>query len=262
MKRIIKVKEFSDGSLLILPHQYHKSKPKLKEKPLYYDFDFNSPPPHYFDMSSRDYSLLLKRNYKKLFDKELFMDNPYFFTLTTSNYISVKDLLKKLHNFFVNLNRHFGKFEYLRTIEYNRSRLLHLHLLVCFYNKPVELNGFYVEKHLWKLGFVCVREVSSFMGVIEYLTTYKKNNLQPLTKRYTLFSKGTKIISMSKNFIIGKKEYKEYTIDINHYNKIINDTQDIEKYGGFKREDFHHYFDEENQESKKCIDRIYIRHKA
>ena len=257
MSRVIKLKEFSDGNILITTHQYYKLKPKRIETPI----DFNSNIVSYSCyMSCRDYSLLLKRHYKKLFDKELFRDNPYFFTLTINNYMSTKDLLKKLHNFFVGLNRHFGKFEYFRTLEHNSKYLLHCHILISFYNKPIGLNSDYVSKHLWKLGFVCVKEVSSFMGVLEYLTTFKTQNRHPKTKFYTHFFKGTKIISMSEKFIIGKKTFKEYTIDENQYKRIIKDNEHLNSCGGFMKIDSHNYFDDDSQKSKTCIDRVYIRY--
>ncbi len=100
------------------------------------------------------------------------------------------------------------------------------------------------------------------MGVLEYCTTYKKNNIQKgKNKGYTYFPKGTKIISMSENFIVKNKEYEEFEIDKSTFYNFLSQREEIEINGGFMRIDKHSYFNNYYQETKECIDRVFVRFK-
>lgn len=255
----MKVRIYIDNTVEIIPHSFYPTPPKLDYLPknpyresTYIESSY---------MSSRDYSLTIKRIHRKLFSKQLSMDNLYFFTLTLKEKISLKQLNVAFHNFIVYVKRYFGKVEYLRAFEFhNKGDRLHVHVLLSFKDNPANLTKDFIEKYLWKLGNVHFEKSWNITGAIQYLTTYKKNNIQKnQNKGYTYFPKGTKIFSMSKNFILSDKEYKEIEIDKETYYFILSKKAEINKSGGFVREDKHFYYDERTQTTRECMDRVFIR---
>lgn len=259
MKNTIILRVYKDNTIEIIPHPYYPNpnKTNLLPKNPYRESTYIESS----YMSSREYSLLLKRRYRELFSKQLSLDNPYFFTLTLRERIPLKQLNIEFHKFIVYVNRKVGKPEYLRAFEFhNKGSRLHIHTLLSFRENPTNFTKEYIEKYLWKLGSVHFKRAWSPMGVLEYCTTYKKNDIQKgKNKGLTYFPKGTKIISMSENFVLSDKEYEEQIIDKKTFYNLLSQKETIEENGGFMRVDEHFYFNEYYQEIKECMDRVFIR---
>lgn len=259
MSNVIKVKIYKDNTLEIIPHPYYSNSQKrnLLPKNPYRESVFIESS----YMSSKEYSLLLKRRYRELFNKQLLLDNPYFFTLTLRERLSLNQLNKEFHKFIVYVKRRVGKPEYLRVFEFhNKGTRLHIHALLTFKERPINLNKEYIEKYLWKLGSVHFKRAWSAMGALEYCTTYKLNNIQKGKNKYlTYFPKGTKIISMSENFVVSDKDYDEKIVDTKTFYNLLSQKENIEENGGFMRIDEHFYFNEYYQEVKVCLDRVFVR---
>ena len=258
MNNKIKIKIYGDNTLEIIPHPYYHNPNKNTLIPKNPNRESSFIESSF--MNSKEYSLLLKRTYRKLFTSQLCLNNAFFITLTLKEIISIKQLNKEFHKFIVYTRRKISKPEYFRAFEFhNKGNRLHVHVLLSFNQQPTNLTKEFIEKNLWKLGAVDIKKSWSTMGALEYCTTYKRNNIQnDKNKGYTYFPKGTKIISMSENFIVKNKDYEEFEIDKSTFHNFLSQREEIEINGGFMRIDKHSYFNNYYQEVKECIDRVFV----
>lgn len=209
-------------------------------------------------MSSKDYQKLLKRYQKKLFQMKIDSENTYFITITLKNNLDYNTLLNEFHRFYVGLNRKFGKFEYLRTIQFQECKKYHIHIIIRFYDSPNNLNKSVLEK-MWKNGIVHLEPVDNVYNPIQYITRYDSNCIQPTNPHLTYFFKNSKIISYSKKFAIETEQTITYInnqqlefILKTYFYKFNN------KQGEYVRIDSHKFYNPKTYQYDTCCDRIFI----
>ncbi len=265
MENKIKMVVYDDNSILIDTHPYKQSKTKRTILPSRNPRNSsNKPPPKY--MTKRSYNAILKKTHKRLFGKILNINNPYWITFTLNNankHLDEKEISQEFHKFIMCVSYHFGKPAYIRAIEYqNKSGLrLHIHALLSFKDKPKGFNRSYVKKHLWKLGNVKIKLAYDCMGLIEYITIFKEQNINPTDKNFTNFIRGSKIISMSNDFIIGQQPSNETLIDKETLTAILNQVNELEDNGLRVRVNQHYFYNDNTQQIQCCIDNVFIRNK-
>lgn len=262
MSKKIKVTLYEDNTIRIDTHPYQPTNTVKNYIP-------SSKPnrgmikPQYDYMTKSNYFRLLNKTYKKLFGKRLKQDNSYWVTLSLDNdhsYYTEKRISQEFHKFIVYLGRYFEKPEYIRVLEYHENSFrLHIHTILSFKTNPKEFNELFIEEHLWKIGNVSVKPVSSFMGLLEYTKTKKSSNFHPKLKGYTKFQPNTKIFSMSQGFVIGDKEYKESFVDKSVVLDLLKKQREIKDNGGNLLVDQHVFYNNKSYKPEICIDRLYLR---
>ena len=209
-------------------------------------------------MSCKDCNKLLKRYQKKLFQMEIDSENTFFITLTLKNVLEYNSLLNEFHRFYVGLNRKFGKFEYLRVIQFQNCNKYHIHIIIKFYVFPNNLNKNVLEK-MWKNGIVHLEPVDNVYNLIQYVTRFNKNCVQETNPHLTCFLKNSKIISYSKKFTIETEQTITYInnqqlkfILETYFNKFKNGI------GEYVRIDNHKFYNPKTYQYETCYDRIFI----
>ena len=214
-------------------------------------------------MSCSDYSKLLKRVHRRLWERDFNQDNCVFITLTLKRNIGYHTLNDKLHKFFVYVKRKFGPFEYVRSFELQEKiHRYHIHTILQFENKPIGLDKDAIES-LWGLGVCDVQPINDIRGAIQYMTIFKEQHIQRDNEHFTYFRKGTRVISTSQRFGVPIKEdsYRDDFVTYDHLKKILEYHRLSFECGDgtFIRIDSHNYYDYNRMEISLCWDKVFIR---
>lgn len=249
---------YPDGRIEISTHSYilNRSKKHYPQKPYGYKKTF------LFEdlMTTKNYIRLLKSAHKRLWRRDYAGYDFVFLTLTCKNPISLESLSDIFNNFLILFRKKHGPFEYVRAFEFNEKMgYIHIHVILqfcilSFFNEKPFINENYLKK-IWKLGFFHVKYVEDIYGTLQYITTYKANNLLS-DQRLTKFPRNTKIISTSQHF--GVKISKSELVREEITKQGLSDLILKKPNNVFVRIDKHYFHNEFNHKQTCCIDKIFI----
>ena len=212
-------------------------------------------------MTTQQYTKTLKKFKNKLYDLDIQANKSVYITLTTSSISLWNDLKSRFQALILCLKRNFGKIYYIRAIEsHDKDNHFHIHMIVMFENEiPTNLNKEWIEKH-WKQGFVDYKNVSEPYGIIDYMTTFKSENINPTNDKYTKLPQFVQVISHSVDF--PKSEKKEIITTKNEMSEIVDSFKEycFEETGkqAYVYSDGHKYIDKDTGEIIYCLDRQYL----
>ncbi len=257
---LYKVRIYNDNRMTITLHEFNptpKREPKLPVR------NKTTPILTNMYMSCSEYSKLLKRFHRKLWERDFNQNNCVFITLTLNKDLGYHTLSEELRKFFIYVTRKFGPFEYVRVFELQEKiHRYHIHTILQFDNKPTTIDKGIIET-LWGLGVCDVQPVYDIRGVIQYITKFKEQHIQQENDHFTYFRKGTRVITTSQHFGIplNKESYREDYITHDHLNQILKYHWNMfdNGEGPFVRIDSHKHYDFESQESYNCWDKVFIR---
>lgn len=259
-ENLYKIRIYDDNRLTIITHDFN---PFQRTSPLP-SID-NTPTSKIINkyMSTKDYTRLLKRAHKKLWDRSFDQERCAFTTLTLSKDLDYHNLCNEFHRFLVYVKRKFGKFEYLKSIELQEQTLrYHIHAILQFQDILPRINQSNIEK-LWGLGVCDYKPVFDIWGVIQYLTKLKEQHLQKENPLFTHFLRGAKVISTSQHFgaQINSDSYRDEYITADHLKFILDFhfNKFSDKSGKFVRVDEHQFYNYQKCKMDSCMDRVFIR---
>lgn len=215
-------------------------------------------------MAVKEYKQLLNRHLYNLLISNDESKKYFFITLTLTDSMDYTQLTKEFTRFHTCITRHgkrrkWGKMEYVRAIELQDNGKYHIHIIAFFENPECFLSSSQVET-MWKLGFCKVESVYDLVGLKRYITTFCNNVINSCEKSLTLFPKGARLISSSRNFETQNEVVEEREIHANEVKELLHDiierNQDnpdfrIETIG-------HQYYDENAQDYRYHIDKYII----
>lgn len=211
-------------------------------------------------LTRKQYIKQLKKNKKKLTELKLDANKCCFLTLTTKQLFYWEQIKVKFDSFMRSIKRNFDKTYYIRAIESHENEThFHIHLILMFKNGiPKNFNQLWVKNH-WKHGFNDFQKVIEPYGIIDYITNFKEENLNPKNNNYTKFPQFIKVVTRSNDFPLSNKieiitDYNGLCEHINNLNtKCKQETgQDL-----FCYNDGHYFVDEETGEYDYCLDNQY-----
>ena len=215
-------------------------------------------------MTKIQYRKAIKKDRNKLYDLDIQAYKSIYITLTTSAACSWNDMVRKFQNFILCLKRHFGKVYYIRAIEtHEKGKRFHIHTIIMFENGiPTEINKKWIKKH-WKQKVVDYQKVIEPYGIIEYMTIFKDNNINPKNGKYTKLPQFVQVISHSEDF--PESEKKEMITTKTEMTKIVDSFNEycLNETGNkaYVFTDGHMYRDKNTGEIKYSLDRLYL-HKS
>lgn len=202
-------------------------------------------------MSTDNYRATLERKREFFHRCEFEHTKCKFMTLNTQGEISIEELNYTLKKFLGKLEYEYGKFEYVRALECYEKGINRYHYhLILVYDKPCpKIDLKWLKKH-WVLGNVNIKNLifKKEYGVLNYITTFKKNNIQDNNKQLTKFPKGCKIITCSNGL-------KEQIID-DSYEALREFLSNILKIADLFGVDY--YLKKHFYQGKECIDKAYF----
>ncbi len=155
-------------------------------------------------MTKAAYRRTLNRNFEKLIELDVFNERSLFLTLTIreeqyNTYEKICDRFKVFTN-KVRFNKAVGN-SYagaVRFIEVQEKGFFHIHAILVFNTADIRLTWKDLHR-MWGWGFVKVKKVYDFSGLIDYLTNYKQGSESVFNGSFTRYPKGAKIIYISPN---------------------------------------------------------------
>lgn len=215
-------------------------------------------------MTVQEYKRLLNRHLYNLLISNDESKKYFFITLTLTDSMDYTVLIKEFTRFHTCITRYgkrrkWGKMEYVRAIELQDNGKYHIHIIAFFENPECSLSSSQVET-MWKRGFCKVESVYDLVGLKKYITTFCNNVINSYEKSLTLFPKGARPISSSRNFEAQNEVVEEREIHANEVKELLHDiierNQDnpdfrIETIG-------HQYYDENAQDYRYHVDKYII----
>ena len=263
---------YPDGRISISMHPFKPSTKEKKKNEKTPDKDSSS------YMTIANYERQLKTAYKKLWNREYNLSRCYFITLTIKDFLNETKLQYHFRRFLESVEYRYGNVEYMRVFEYQEeTNLLHIHAILDFTfcskeDEPLLTFNTKTVEGLWKLGICKVETMNNIYSVIQYLTKFKCANIplndviDPLTHRkkrvldrfHTKFKKGTKLVSISRNFgkSISIEQCEKISISKKQAYALINLYLNNENQ--FVRIDGHYYDYPDNKNPLYCMDNVYL----
>lgn len=206
-------------------------------------------------MTKTAYRRTLNRNFSKLIELDLDNDKCLSLTLTIrseeyNTYEKISDRFKHFTN-EVRFSKKVGN-SYVgavRFIEVQEKGFFHIHALIVFDTSNINLKWKHLHR-MWGWGYVKVKTVYYFIGLIDYLTNPKHGTENDHSNKFTRYPKSVKVIYISPNLPRGKSE----TIDITAEEcaALVGDERVI---GHIK---VHKYYDLVTQRVRTCIDKMVL----
>jgi hypothetical protein len=200
-----------------------------------------------------------KRTLNKKFNEilELDLDNDRCLSLTLTIRSKEYNTYEKISDRFKHFTNgvRFGKkaggtyLGNVRFIEVQEKGFFHIHCLLFFDTDNIKL-GWKDLHRMWGWGYVKVKTVYYFIGLLDYLTNYKDGAENPSDSKFTRYPKGARTILIMPNL----PKAKDKTIDITdeEYAALLRDKNVI---GHLK---IHRYYDRTTGRIRTHIDKMAL----
>lgn len=206
-------------------------------------------------MTKTAYRRTLNRNFGKLIELDLDNDKCLFLTLTIrkeqyNTYEKISDRFKNFTNKVRCSNKVGDSYVgAVRFIEVQAKGFFHVHCILVFTTADIKLTWKDLYK-MWGWGFVKVKPIDDFIGLIDYLTNIKCGVSSGQNDKFTRYPKGAKVIYISPN--LPRANSKNIDMLAEEFAALICDEQSI---GHFKG---HKYFDQETRKVRLAIDTMVL----
>ena len=206
-------------------------------------------------MTKAAYRRTLNRNFEKLIELDVFNERSLFLTLTIreeqyNTYEKICDRFKVFTN-KVRFNKAVGN-SYVgavRFIEVQEKGFFHIHAILVFNTADIRLTWKDLHR-MWGWGFVKVKKVYDFSGLIDYLTNYKQGSESVFNGNFTRYPKGAKVIYISPNLPKAKSE--NMTITAQECAALVQDENTV---GHIK---IHKYYDSACRRVQLAVDKMVL----
>lgn len=206
-------------------------------------------------MTKSAYRRTLNRYFERLIELDLEKEKCLFLTLTIcrkeyNSYEKISDRFKCFTNNvrFSNKvsNSYLGA---VRFIEVQQQGFFHVHCVLVFNTNNIKLTWKDLHR-MWGWGYVKVKPVYDYLGLIDYLTNPKHGVENEESDKFTRYPKGARVIYISPNLPKCKCENISITAE-----ECVALLQNGEHVGHLK---IHKYFDKVSQSVKIHIDKMAL----
>lgn len=208
-------------------------------------------------MTWKNYCKTIRRFQDKIYKLNLDSKKCWFLTLTLKTDIKWDDLISKFKVFMQSVKREFGEIGYIRSIEYQSQKRLHIHLILVF-NSVVPKLDFKKINSFWAFGNVNYEKIDEVRGVADYICLEDSNCRDRQNDSFTLYPQGAKFLACSYN-LPQAKIVKEIEIDNDKYDSLLGLHDEILLGGARPILQTGHYYDDERYGEQYCMDKTYIK---
>lgn len=206
-------------------------------------------------MTKAAYRRTLNRNFEKLIELDVFNERSLFLTLTIreeqyNTYEKICDRFKVFTN-KVRFNKAVGN-SYIgavRFIEVQEKGFFHIHAILVFNTADIRLTWKDLHR-MWGWGFVKVKKVYDFSGLIDYLTNNKQGSESVFNGNFTRYPKGAKVIYISPN--LPKATSENISITAQECAALVQDENTV---GHIK---IHKYYDSACRRVRLAVDKMVL----
>lgn len=206
-------------------------------------------------MTKAAYRRTLNRYFEKLIELDLQREKCLFLTLT------IKD---EKYNTYNQVSEQFNSFTdkvrfskkvcdsyigTIRFIEIQAKGFYHIHCVLVFSKSDIQLTWKDLHR-MWGWGFVKVKYIYDFVGLMDYLTNAKIGSNSLIESKFTRYPKGARVIYVSPNLPKAKSIMTELSVE--DCGRLFEDDNSI---GHIK---FHKYFDPITHRVRCRVDKMLI----